>query len=92
MISKQSVPFGGVFGWLADLTVSRKMGNAKSGPVKSILVTESYYAAEPNERKALMAIRAHAEAGKDATLTPRRSLSRNEVTRLGLKPGQVKSA
>jgi hypothetical protein len=90
MVSKQFVPFGGVHGWVADMTVSRKMGNAKSGLVKSAVVTESYYVAEPDERRALIAIRSHAQVGKDATLTPRRSLSRNEITRLGLKPGQVR--
>lgn len=92
MVSKQFVPFGGVHGWLADVTASRKMGTAKSGYVKSALVTESYYVAEPDERRALAAIRAHAAAGKEATLTCRRSLSRNEITRLGFKPGQVRMA
>jgi uncharacterized protein with LGFP repeats len=92
MVSKQFVPFGGVHGWLADVTASKKTGSGKSGYVKSGLVTESYYVAEPDEWRALNAIRSHARAGKDATLTPRRSLSRNEITRLGLKPGQVMMA
>jgi hypothetical protein len=91
MISKQLVPFGGVYGWLADLTVTRKSASAKGGCSKSTLVTESYYISEPDERRALLAIRAHADAGKDATLRTRRSLSRNEIARLGLRPGQVKA-
>ncbi len=88
MVSKQFVPFGGVHGWLAEITLSRK--SSKPGFVKSGLVTESYYVAEPNEYTALSAIRSHTDAGTDAILTSRRSLSRNEVMRLGLKPGQVK--
>jgi hypothetical protein len=92
MISKAVVPFGGAFGWLGALTVTRRVGQAKSNFVKTALVVESYYVAEPNERRAMNAIRAHAEAGKDATLTVVRSLSCKEVQRLGLKPGQVKAA
>jgi hypothetical protein len=92
MISKSFVPFGGVHGWLADLTVSRRVGAAKAGFVKTVFVIESYYVAEPDERRAMTAIRAHAEAGKEAALTARRSLSRREIDGLGLKPGQVKAA
>lgn len=92
MISKSFVPFGGVHGWLADLTVSRRVGAAKAGFVKTVFVVESYYVAEPDERRAMTAIRAHAEAGKEASLIARRSLSRNEIGSLGLKPGQVRSA
>jgi hypothetical protein len=92
MISKSFVPFGGVHGWLADLTISRRVGAAKAGFVKTAFVTESYYVAEPNERRAMTAIRAHADAGKEAELTARRSLSRREVDGLGLKPGQVRAA
>ncbi len=40
----------------------------------------------------MVAVRAHAAADKDATLIARRSLSRKEIERLGLKPGQVKAA
>lgn len=92
MVSKVFVPFGGVQGWLADLTVSRKTGHAKSGSAKTVSMVESYYVAEPNERRAMSAIRAHAEVGKDDTLIARRALSRNELGSLGLKPGQVKPA
>lgn len=92
MVSKHFIPFGGVHGWLADVTSSKKTGSAGSGYVKSGLVTESYYVAVPDEWRALNAIRSHARAGKDATLATRRSLSRNEITRLGLKPGQVMMA
>jgi hypothetical protein len=60
--------------------------------VKTVFVVESYYVAEPDERRAMTAIRAHAEAGKDAPLTARRSLSRKEIDGLGLRPGQVKAA
>ncbi len=48
--------------------------------------------AEPDEWRAMNAIRIHADASKDAELTVVRSLSRKEVERLGLKPGQVKAA
>lgn len=88
MVSKLFVPFGGVHGWLAEITLSRK--SPKPGQVKYGVVTESYYVAEPNEGRALSALRSHTAAGSDATLTSRRSLSRNEVMRLGLKPGQVR--
>jgi len=89
MIKKSVVPFGGVHGWLADLVVPSK---AKSGFSRPKLGSDAYYVAEPDERRAMNAIRAHANVGKDAELTPRRSLSRREVTRLGLKPGQVRVA
>lgn len=81
------VPFGGAYGWLAELTVSRKVSGAKTA-----LVVESYYVAEADKGRALGAIRAHAGATKDAQLTPIRVLSRKEIVRLGLKPGQVKRA
>lgn len=90
--ARSLVPFGGAYGWVGDLTVSRRVGQAKSNFVKSSLVIESYYVAEPDERRAMNAIRAHADASKDAELTVVRSLSRKEVERLGLKPGQVKAA
>ena len=48
--------------------------------------------AEPDEGRAMNAIRIHADVGKDAELTVVRSLSRKEVERLGLKRGQVKAA
>lgn len=86
MISKEFVPFGGVQGWLADLALPDKGGRAK--PPR----TESYYAAEPDERRARAAIRAHAGVGKDAILVLRRALSRRELTTLGMSPSQVRSA
>jgi hypothetical protein len=86
------VPFGGAYGWLADLTVSRRVAAARTGFVRSELVVESYYVAEPNQGRAMRAVRAHAAADKDASLIARRSLSRKEIERLGLKPGQVKAA
>jgi hypothetical protein len=92
LASRSLVPFGGAYGWVGDLTVSRRVGQAKSNFVKASLVIESYYVAEPDERRAMIAIRTHADAGKDAELTVVRSLSRKEVERLGLKPGQVKVA
>ena len=76
MISK--VPFGGVYGWLGDLTIHA--GH------------QSYYVAEPAMHRAMTAIRAHAGVNKDAIVTLRRALSKQEVTTLGLKPGQVKAA
>jgi hypothetical protein len=92
LAARSLVPFGGAYGWVGDLTVSRRVGQAKSSFVKTALVIESYYVAEPDEWRAMNAIRIHADAGKDAELTVVRSLSRKEVVRLGLKPGQVKAA
>ena len=90
--TRSLVPFGGSYGWLADLTVSRRVAAGRTGFVRSGLVVESYYVAEPNQGQAMRAVRAHAAADKDATLIARRSLSRKEIERLGLKPGQVKAA
>jgi hypothetical protein len=90
--TRPSVPFGGTYGWQADLTVSRKVTAARTGFVRSELVVESYYVAEPSQGRAMQAIRAHAAADKDASLIARRCLSRKEIERLGLKPGQVKAA
>jgi hypothetical protein len=84
MSNKAFVPFGGVHGWLADLTVP-----AKKRAVSSI---QSYYAAEPDEWRALAAIRIHADISNDAELVPRRALSVREVQSLGLKRGQVRAA
>ena len=89
MISKEFVPFGGIRGWLADLTVPNKAGSRKSTPTR---VPESYYAAEPDERCAMAAIRDYAKAGRDAILVPRQALSRREIVRLGMKSGDVKAA
>jgi hypothetical protein len=92
LAARSLVPFGGAYGWVGDLTVSRRVGQAKSNFVKTALVIESYYVAEPDEGRAMNAIRIHADVGKDAELTVVRSLSRKEVERLGLKRGQVKAA
>jgi len=89
MISKYFVPFGGVRGWLADLTLPAKGGRAMP---KTGHLTASYYAAEPDERRARAAIRAHAGVGKDANLELRRALSRRELAILRMSPGQVRSA
>jgi hypothetical protein len=86
MVSKNFVPFGGVHGWIVDLIVISKSGQAK----KSGAATESYYVAEPNERRALVAMQAHVAASRNATLTLRRPLSRQEIAGLQLKRGQVK--
>jgi hypothetical protein len=86
MVSKDFVPFGGVHGWVVDLTVT-----SKSGPVKKAgVATESYYVAEPNERRALAAMQAHVAASTNATITLRRPLSRQEIAGLRLRSGQVK--
>jgi hypothetical protein len=82
MTHKAFVPFGGVCGWLADLT----------NVPKSRQPTTAYYAAEPDSWRAMAAIRVHAGAKKDAILIPRRALSKQEIGKLGLKPGQVKTA
>ncbi len=86
MSNKTSVPFGGVYGWLADLTLPAKQ-RLRTGPS-----TQSYYVAEPDERRALAAIRIHAEVSNEVPLAPRRALSMREVHHLGLKPGQVLAA
>ena len=88
LAARSLVPFGGAYGWVGDLTVSRRVGQAKSNFVKTALVIESYYVAEANEGRAMRAVRVHAEAGRDAPLTARRSLSRNEIDRLGLSPAK----
>jgi hypothetical protein len=83
-------PFGGVFGWLADLAVSRRANAAQASFVKTVSAIESYYVAEPNQGQAMRAIRMFTGAGRDAKLTPVRMLSRKEIDQLGLRPGQVK--
>lgn len=90
--ARLAVPFGGVHGWLADLTFARKGGSGKAGFSKGALVTESYYVAETDQARAMRAIRTHAGAGRDAVVVLRRTLSRKEVAGLGLVPGKVKSA
>ena len=84
MLVKTSVPFGGVHGWLADLTVP-----AKNRTLSSV---NSYYVAEADEWRALAAIRIHTGVDDDAALASRRALSMREVQRLGMKPGQVLTA
>lgn len=86
MVSKDFVPFGGVHGWVVDLTVSSKSGHANEWK----LATASYYVAEPNGRRALVAMQAQVAPSANATLTLRRPLSRREIVGLRLKPGQVK--
>ncbi len=81
MSNKSFVPFGGVYGWLADVTVP-----AKQRPRLASCIM-SYYIAEPDERRALAAIRTHADVANDAPLAPRRALSMREVQYLGLKRG-----
>ena len=80
MTDKAYVPFGGVQGWLADLTIQAQQP------------TKSYYVAEPEIHRAMAAIRAHAKVKEGAIVTLRRALSRGEITGLKLKPGEVKPA
>jgi hypothetical protein len=82
-MSNNIVPFGGIYGWLAELTVA---ANKRSRTGFSIL---SYYVAEANKQRALAAIRVHAGAKDDAPLVARRALSVGELHRLGMKPGDV---
>ena len=82
MTDKASVPFGGVCGWLADLTNTQKAEHP----------TSSFYVAEPEMHRAMMAIRAHAKVKEDAIVTLRRALSKGEIIGLKLKPGEVKPA
>jgi hypothetical protein len=86
MINSSFVPFGGVCGWLADLTLSAKQWPQAPSSVAS------YYVAEPDLHRALAAIRTHAQVTKNAELVPRRALSKREVQRLGLTRGQVIAA
>jgi hypothetical protein len=81
MSNKSFVPFGGVHGWLADVTVPARKRTAS--------VVNSYYVAYADERRALAAIRKHADVENDDDLASRRALSIREVQRLGMKPGQV---
>ena len=84
MTDKASVPFGGIQGWLADLTIPQ--------PQKGEQPTKSYYVAEPEMHRAMAAIRAHAKVKEGAIVTLRRALSKGETTGLKLKPGEVKPA
>ncbi len=84
MIDKASVPFGGVHGWLAELTVP----HARKGEQP----TQSYYVAEPAMHRAMAAVRAHAKLKEDTIVTLRRALSKGEIVGLKLKPGEVKPA
>jgi hypothetical protein len=84
MTGKAFVPFGGVCGWLADLTIPQYQ--------KAEHPTKSYYVAEPDMHRAMTAIRAHAKVKDDAIVTLRRALSKGEVAGLKLKPGEVKPA
>ena len=86
MSNKAFVPFGGVHGWLADLTVPANK-RARTDPA-----TKSYYVAVADQRGALAAIRIHAGVQEGAELVARRGLSRQEVQRLKIKPGQVLDA
>ena len=85
MTNEISVPFGGVKGWLADLTVSSR--RQKAGRA-----IDSYFVAVADERSAMAAIRSVAKVDKDAALAPRRALSLRDLQRLGMKTGQVKLA
>jgi len=84
MSRKTFVPFGGIHGWIADLTVP--------GSKRTASLVKSYFVAETEEWRALAAVRIHAGVKNDADLASRRALSMREVQRLGMKPGQVISA
>ena len=84
MIDKASVPFGGVYGWLGDLTTPLVQQGERA--------TNSYYVAESSMHRAMTAIRAHAKAKEDAIVNLRRALSKGEIIALKLKPGEVKPA
>jgi hypothetical protein len=92
MVRKDVVPFGGIHGWLADLTVPKKDRRVTTRFPRERSVIESYYVAEADKHQAMTAIRVHADVGTDALLVARRSLSRRDVDGLRLKPGQVKLA
>ena len=85
MGNKTLVPFGGIQGWVADLTVPLKW--PKTGHL-----VKSYYVAEADERRAMAAIRAHTKIEDAAVLVPWRALSLRELQRLGMTRGQVKRA
>ena len=84
MTDKAPVPFGGVQGWLAELTVPH--------PQKGEQPTQSYYVAEPAMHRAMSAVRAYAKLKEDAIVTLRRALSKGEIAGFKLKPGEVKPA
>jgi hypothetical protein len=84
MSRRTFVPFGGIHGWIADLTVPESKRTAS--------LVKSYFVAEPKEWRALAAVRIHTGVKNDAELASRRALSMREVQRLGMKPGQVMSA
>jgi hypothetical protein len=84
MTDKASVPFGGVCGWLGELTTPQAQKGERA--------THSYYVAESSMHRAMSAIRAHAKAKEDAIVTLRRALSKGEIVALKLKPGGVKPA
>jgi hypothetical protein len=88
MINRRFIPFGGVWGWLADVTLSdptHRRRNLGRG-------TQSYFAAEPAEYRALAAIRTHTSAGADTSVVLRRAMSRREVALLNMRPGEVRTA
>lgn len=85
MSQKTIVPFGGIRGWLADVTVPRK--RPKTGDS-----VNTYLVAVVSEPRAMAAIRMHANLEDDAVLVPRRAVSIQEVQRLGMRPGQVERA
>lgn len=86
MIIRESVPFGGVCGWLADVTLPDKF-HRKTGIGRR---TQSYFSAEPERYRALAAVRSHANAGAGASIVLRRALSRREVALLKLRSGEVR--
>lgn len=88
MTITRAVPFGGVCGWLADVTIPDKL-HRNTGAERC---TRSFFSAEPEEYRALAAVRCHAKAGGDASIVLRRALSRREVTLLRLKSGEVRPA
>ena len=84
MTDKVAIPFGGICGWLGELTTPQVQQGERA--------THSYYVAEPSMHRAMSAIRAHAKAKEDAIVTLRRALSKGEIVALKLKPGGVKPA
>ena len=63
MSNKEFVPFGGIHGWLADLTVPAKQRSRAASAI------QSYYVAEPDERRALESASQRSESDNDQART-----------------------
>ena len=86
MTDKASVPFGGVCGWLGELTMPQAQKGERA--------TYSYYVAEnpPCVGATMPAIRAHAKAKEDTNHNPSARAFQGRDCGAQLKPGGVEPA